>query len=167
MKVGCPLSHHIIYVVTIQYTGNVNIQHMVQAVCQALLYGVSVSPLLHFSLWDETSKCSLPWAVPQTVTKELFHSCVVPLFFFDSSGNGGERGSEVQVARFIDDTSGSHPTSLPLRPLFFPAQNGTHRSPQPLSGFQFLLGKPQVFSEVIFAVSPDIKQFFFFVCFFF
>lgn len=88
--------------------------------------------------------------------------CGTP-FFFDSSGNGGKRGSEIQVARFIDDTSGSHPTSLPLRPLFFPAQNGTQRSPQPLSGFQFLLGKPQVFSEVIFAVSPDIKQFFFFL----
>lgn len=86
MKVGCPLSHRIIYVVTIQYTGNVSIQHMVQAVCQALLYGVSVSPLLHFSLWNETSKCSLPWAAPPTVTKELFHSCVVPLFSLTAVG---------------------------------------------------------------------------------
>lgn len=113
---GCPLSHHIIYVVTVQYTGNVSIHHMVWVACQVLLHGVSVSPFLHFILWNKTVKCSLPWTSPKIVTNEFLHSCMVSLTFY-SSWNIVEREFEPQVAKFIDDTSGSHPASLSLRPL--------------------------------------------------
>lgn len=98
------------------------------------------SPALYFL--KQNCQVQSARASPKTVANEFFYSCMAPFFFpFYSSGNGGERGSEPQVAKFIDNTSGSHPMPLYLQGP--PPCTGWHQYfPHALLGFHSFLDKP-------------------------